>query len=728
VEKRSDVILTGDAFVAIERGDDWADAADEALGELGVVRSQIVTESQPKHFYLAIHKGQLNQRYFLSAYLRQLFPGAVMGGAARSVDTKVVTFREQNGKLFLIDADSRKVTSDLFDPTILIDAFPLVEGYEPFENAAGSEDYVLIDPAAGLNQFTMVGELFGSGFGVRLDTELSFVQGFHALKEGIGYEQVFTAYFNEPDNQVLAIDENPFRVAGTLGMALRKYTESAEYVPTPMPAVPHYFVGGIRNVPNTGTTTTVAMKWAIHEGMQPIEWRISRDVMKLQNDPRFADYDIAGAIKNGIESWNQVFGFQALNATVAQPGEDMSNDDVNMLIVDLDPTAGFAFADWRHNPETGEVRGASVYLSATFLTGAHETLLDDEVPEEPANPAARLKNAEKWLAKPDKSAPSLAWGQLPARPLCEMHVSDLMRGIAMPGGNGATMLTKKEKVERTLTEVVAHEIGHTLGLRHNFKGSLLPPTSSVMEYQVSDNSIAHPGPGEYDIAAIKYLYGMSDALPDQPFCTDGDVRLDATCAVFDRGADPLTEDWVPFFDTVWSLLLDFGMDLPFFQDMATNGLLAFVRTGATEADSFKAWELAIAKGRVPVAPEVLTENTFYGAFADKLARTVLARLYLDPPELRGAIVADPPADEGLLADVFGQIRGNLVNQDGIRSFETRLTMVKILKKMQTVEALSVLLEARAEIAAGVTGLTGVDALLANDLLAHIDQAASPYFN
>ena len=55
-------------------------------------------------FYLAINKSELGKKYFLSAYLTQYFPGAVGYGAARSMGTRVVTFRVQNGKLIVFDA------------------------------------------------------------------------------------------------------------------------------------------------------------------------------------------------------------------------------------------------------------------------------------------------------------------------------------------------------------------------------------------------------------------------------------------------------------------------------------------------------------------------------------------------------------------------------------------------------------------------------------------------
>ena len=96
-------------------------------------------------FYMAIRKDALGQRYFMSAYLTQLFPGAVSYGAARSLGTRVVTFRVQNGKLFVFDAADIHKDSDTFDPSVLVDAYPIVTNSSA-NTKPGAENYVIFDP------------------------------------------------------------------------------------------------------------------------------------------------------------------------------------------------------------------------------------------------------------------------------------------------------------------------------------------------------------------------------------------------------------------------------------------------------------------------------------------------------------------------------------------------------------------------------------------------------
>ena len=123
-----------------------------------------------------------------------------------------------------------------------------------------------------------------------------------------------------------------------------------------------------------------------------------------------------------------------------------------------------------------------------------------------------------------------------------------------------------------LKDVVMHEVGHTLGLRHNFKASTihsiqeinteefkgLPQTGSVMDYNPININV-DDGPvqgdwtmvtiGAYDEWAITYGYSFEKDLKpilarvseqELPYATDEDTwGPDPHARRFDYGADPL---------------------------------------------------------------------------------------------------------------------------------------------------------------------------------------------
>src|SRR5947209_3235190 len=115
------------------------------------------TPTGDESFYLAINKSELGKKYFLSAYLTEYFPGAVGSGAARSMGTRVVTFKVQNGKLFVFDAADGKKDSNTFDPSLIVDAYPIVTGVLTGTNA---QNFIVFDPAAGMNRFDALADAF----------------------------------------------------------------------------------------------------------------------------------------------------------------------------------------------------------------------------------------------------------------------------------------------------------------------------------------------------------------------------------------------------------------------------------------------------------------------------------------------------------------------------------------------------------------------------------------
>jgi hypothetical protein len=725
------------AFVAVPRA---LTGSDEASLRSALDKANLPSGSLNKDdtFYLAINKNELGQKWFMSAYLTQMFPR--VAPAAFSLGTRVVSFKVQNGKLFVFDVDERKKTSDSANPEVIVEAYPLVSS-EQFESLPNARDYLLFDPAAGLNRFNFIADAFTSGASVyapaqptRFEVELMFSQRFRKVGDGITFDQVFTGSSEAPDpTNNGTLDRNPFRLSGSIGVALRRYKEGAGFKSVPMPEQQHYFPSEAKTIPYESRTEVTAAHWNIQRGMRPIVWKISPQVQRFAKDPRYSQYDVLGAIIKGVEAWNDVFGFRVFEAKLAGPNESAGDDDVNYIHFDIDNQFGFAFADWRTNPNTGEIRGASVYISSLFVEGPDQVFVDD-MPGMPTFPKTAT-------LPPRPKVPTLSWNGMGGKPLCALDIREMMKTASRTRvATAAQPLTKKEKVELYFEHVMQHEIGHDLGLRHNFKGSLVPPTTSVMEYTAFDDVFTSTiATRTYDKAVIQYLYGLKSTLPTEPFCTDESYGVEPRCDVFDSRADPLVQFYAPpYAAAVADLLSGKTADLNEDPNFAFNldGILSYVRAGFDSPERMRGFDIATNGVAVPLTA-ANAGNATYAKAADLILRNVMARLYLGlaaeglPPE----IVSLFPIyfgdlsnmDAALVAKIVNQLKGVLQNTDRVRSFDSRRQAVDILKKMQTLDAYAVLTESRAKVNAELQTLMGNDALLAKDLLGRIDAATTPYF-
>jgi Met-zincin len=702
-------LQSGADFVAIPKH--LAPARIEARNAARAARALPPSDNE-EDFYIAVKRSQLTNRWFLSAYLEQYFPGAVSFGAARSLGTRVVTFRIQNGKLFVFDAGDGKASTELFDPELLIEAYPLVEDPD-FDCLAHADEYVLFDPAAGLNRFGVVSDWLASDSwsgATHFQVELAFLQHFRSLADGVVFEEVFTGYADSALHANDPLWVNAFRGSGTLSLALRKYVAHPDFQRFPAPETPYYFLDEPHLDPATNKVGQVAIKWNIKPGMRPIKWLISPKVGEyVAAHPELQGADIVGSLQRGIESWNEVFGFPVFKAVVAAPETHFGDDDKNYVIFDPGPGPGYAYANWRTNPNTGEIRGADVYFGREWLDVSS---FHDDPPTSGASPPAG----------PAPELPALVWQGVGQQPLCVRFAGE-GRG---PGGDQDDQLTVKQKLEFYIEQMIVHEIGHTLGLRHNFKGTLTPPTGSVMDYMYQEDRLAQHRPGPFDIAAVRWLYGLSSDPPTQPFCNDDMVGKDPECRKFDRGADPANH----FFKDLYASMRGWMFNLNFFSDdwfdWYSEGLLGFVRAGSGDAP-LRAYALLTEGARPPISAAQAADPR-YAKAADYISYATLR--YLFSPQLsKYAQVKSLPTHAALLTAVLADERGILLNLDGVRGFPARRLCVDLLKQQQKIEAYQALLEARdaltAQLASGT--LTGAPRALSEDLLARVSNAISPYF-
>jgi hypothetical protein len=249
---------------------------------------------------------------------------------------------------------------------------------------------------------------------------------------------------------------------------------------------------------------------AVSEPVKPITWWIENTTPVEWRD----------TIKEGVLSWNSSFekaGIKNAIEVKVQPDDadwDAGDINYNVLRWTSSPRPPFGgYGPSLAHPLTGELLGADIMLEFVFMKNRW---IYDAMFTQGAN---RL--TEENTANETNLYCSLGH---------ELQQSMMMANSLSTGAD----IEKKAILEEGLRHLILHEVGHTLGLNHNMKASILWDekdihdktktkgvlTGSVMDY--SPINVAPLGedqgdyfqyePGPYDDWAINY--GYSAALAD----------------------------------------------------------------------------------------------------------------------------------------------------------------------------------------------------------------------
>lgn len=249
-------------------------------------------------------------------------------------------------------------------------------------------------------------------------------------------------------------------------------------------------------------------------------------------------------VRAGIEEWNKAFeklGFSnAIEVRQQRDDDEWDPEDVRYNTFRwITANAGFAMGPSRVNPMTGQILDADIIFDADFLqswkhqyetfTVADTAALMGQPFDKAADPGAAAFGAAMKLGQHGDSG----------------RHCDYCIGMQQQVGFATAVLTARgqiaaaapglpdELIAQGLKEVVMHEVGHTLGLRHNFKASswktlaeIDDPVKSVAEGTVASvmdytpTNIAPKGAkqglyypqtiGPYDYWAIEYGYKHID--------------------------------------------------------------------------------------------------------------------------------------------------------------------------------------------------------------------------
>ncbi|PIQ27797.1 peptidase M43 [bacterium (Candidatus Blackallbacteria) CG17_big_fil_post_rev_8_21_14_2_50_48_46] len=284
------------------------------------------------------------------------------------------------------------------------------------------------------------------------------------------------------------------------------------------------------------------------------------------------------AVREGVLLWNTAFekiGFKDAIQVKQMPDDadwDPADARYNTIRWMVNPGASYAVGPSRAHPLTGEVYDADVRISADFIRAMYNEY------DFWATPLAEAPKAQNQTKARKNSQQRCEYSQGLAHELSFGRQLMAARGSLSPAASA-------QFIHDAIIALVAHEVGHTLGLRHNFKASTLHKasdlhllnqtrskglTSSVMDYVpvnlapkgVKQGEYYQTTLGPYDYWAIEYAYrqftkdsdlsekgqlekiAARSSQPELAYGTDEDVyggplSVDPLANFWDLGADPL---------------------------------------------------------------------------------------------------------------------------------------------------------------------------------------------
>ncbi|HVL38131.1 MAG TPA: zinc-dependent metalloprotease [Fimbriimonadaceae bacterium] len=332
----------------------------------------------------------------------------------------------------------------------------------------------------------------------------------------------------------------------------------------------------------------------LSEPVKPIVWTIDHSV-----PPQYRE-----AVKAGLLRWNKAFELLGYKDAVQvqnapdDPEWDHADGRYNVVRWSISPDSGYAIAIPRWDPFTGEILNAGITLDANMLSFAENehqmfatpsaggpralsVLLRDNT--RPVTPETLLFGSEREnaMAGLRKEMVGKGW---------TLHQCAYAHGLtenaafswnALQANPHGIKISKEEYARQFISDVISHEAGHCLGLRHNFVGSTNLTTqqladdrltseqnvsASVMDYTPVNimavlrghGNFFAPTIGAYDKWAVQYGYTESKATtpsgekhalsliaaqstkPGHGFMTDENAdSWDPYVARFDNARDPL---------------------------------------------------------------------------------------------------------------------------------------------------------------------------------------------
>jgi len=356
-----------------------------------------------------------------------------------SLKSKIVFFERRENKIFMFENTKGLMISDSLKTKVLLASFPII-----FEN----NKEIAFDFDKGMSTLLIQGSMHSSDYNVDSEDYAIVVDDSFIEKVENKENYVFI-------DQFIRVSNKTYRMKYELSL----YNPSKTFNPkksTLLKKVGYFETHPILDPEATDRDKVKNYYILKYDENKPITYHISANTPK----------EYLQAVKDGVLYWNKALGKDLIKVKVLKDERTPHDPNLNLVQWVDWSTAGFAYANIQADPLTGQTLNSTVYMTSSFALSsvkeAKETLLKLtlEKKEEDQKVALALKGFDEHH-------------------LCNLDAHNVMTHGLTQSLNEVIELPKKEQeaIIRRISQdhiaaVVAHEVGHTLGLRHNFAGTV----------------------------------------------------------------------------------------------------------------------------------------------------------------------------------------------------------------------------------------------------------------